>query len=146
MRKAFQQAPRYLDGEFGSVIDDGLFRRRLLARDRGLCFVVELGDLLGRLCKQILFFALPGNTRFRDQPFAFCGDLRARSVGVSPKIGCFLAGASCVGQQLLRFFLAFDDDIHDRPEKEPGEEPDQDEDVDGLQRQRPPIDAHGLNG
>ena len=93
MRKALKQALRDLDGEFAGAIDNRFLRRRPLARDRRFCFAVELGDLLGRLREQILLFALRRQSCASAISLSpFCGDLRARLVGVGTKIGGLLAG------------------------------------------------------
>ena len=73
-------------------------------------------------------------------------DFCARLIRVGTEFGSFLTGRNRVGQQLVRLFLPLGNDIHDRPKEEPGENPDENEDIDGLECQRPPIDMHGLSG
>jgi hypothetical protein len=41
--------------------------------------------------------------------------------------------------------LPLGDDVPERSKEEPGKDPDENENIDGLERQRPPIDVHGLN-
>ena len=119
------------------------------ARSRAIAASASLRSLAiswDDCAEQFLLFGLCRVLRLRDQSLAFGSDLCARLVSVGACIGGLLAGVRRVGKSLFASLLPLDNDIHDRPEKEPGEEPDQNEDVDGLQRQRPPIDAHGLNG
>ena len=85
--------------------------------------------------------------RLGDQPVPLCADLRARLVGVGTqhRRPAWRAAAASA-KQLVRLLLPLGDDIRDRPKEEPGENPDENEDIDGLERQRPPVDVHGLNG
>ena len=145
LRKMAEQTLRDIEGELAGAVDDCLFRCRPVPRERGLHFAAELGDLFGGLREQVLLLDLRRLARCCDQPVPVVGDRRARRVGVGTLRDSRLAGLRCVGQQLVRLVLALGDDRHNRPEEEPGEKPDQNEDVDGLQRQRPPVDAHGLN-
>ena len=73
-------------------------------------------------------------------------DLQAHLLRLSMQIGGLLACRVGIREQPVRRRLALRHDVHYRPEKEPGEDPDENQDIDGLERQRPPIDMHELNG
>ena len=107
---------------------------------------MEFRDLLRRLREQICLLHLCRLPRLGDQPVPLCADFCARLIRVATSIGSFLADHSRVGKQLVCLLLPPGDDIHDRPKEKPGENPDENKDIDGLERQRPPIDVHGLSG
>ena len=145
-RKASKQTLCNFHGEFARTSDDRLFRCYSVPGDRRFGLAVEFRDLLRRLREQICFLDPCRLPRLGDQPVPLCADFCARLIRVGTVIGSFLAGRSRVGQQLVRLFLPLGDDVHDRPKEEPGENPDENKDIDGLERQRPPIDVHVLSG
>ena len=145
-RKTFKQTLRNFHGELARASDDRLFRCCSLPGDRRFGLSVELRDLLRRLREQICLLHLCGLPRLGDQLVPLYPDFCARLIRVGTGIGSFLTGRNRVGQQLVRLFLPLGNDIHDRPKEEPGENPDENEDIDGLECQRPPIDMHGLSG
>ena len=120
-------------------------RRCSVASDRRFGLAAEFRDLLRRLREQICLLRLCRLPCLGDQPVALRADFCPRLVGVGTGIGGFLAGRRRVGQQLVRLLLPLGDDIHHRAKEEPAENPDENEDIDGLERQRPPVDVHGLS-
>ncbi|MGA7488695.1 MAG: hypothetical protein WBW74_17380 [Xanthobacteraceae bacterium] len=125
--------------------DDSLLRRRAVASDRLVGLAAVLGDLVRRLRKQIFLLDPRGLSRFRDQPIPLGADLCARLLGLGAESGGFLARRGRVGEQPFCLRLPSGDDVGHRPKKEPGKEPDENQDIDGLERQRPPVDVHVLN-
>ena len=118
-------------------------RSRAIAASASLrSFAISCDDCASRFA----FSDLCRLPRLGDQPVPLCADFCARLIRVGTGIGSFLAGRSRVGQQLVRLLLPLGDDIHDRAKEEPGENPDENKDIDGLERQRPPIDVHGFSG
>ena len=60
----------------------------------------------------------------------------------------FRFGLLGLGTRLIDLGLALFDDAPDRAIQEPRQQPDQDEEVDGLEGERPPVDGHfsGFSG
>ena len=110
---------------------DGRLRRRferrgLLRRVAQSSRVRLLGCLLRRL----------------EDRVAFPGEAGARARDVRQRRRCFGALRLRVGQSLLRRVAPLGDHGGDRAPEETPEQPDQDEDVDGLEAERPPVDRH----
>ena len=107
--------------------------------------LTRLRDLLadfGELCGTIGFGIL---VRVRTQPvglvcqrLALLRDLRRLRLGRR-------AHGGCVGQQCIGRLTAPGNDRDDRAKQEARQKPNQDEDVDRLQPQRPQVDMHGLS-
>ena len=144
-RQALEQAPCDVDGKRARMIDDLLFRRGAVARDRRFGFAAQLGDVLRGLLQQLGLFRLRRFLRFGEQPVPLGGDFGAGFFGLAARGGGLLAGRFGVGEQLVRLFLALGDDVRYRPKEEPRENPDENEDIDGLERQRPPVECAWAN-
>src|SRR5580704_1053148 len=82
--------------------------------------------------------------RCSQDRFAFLGEAGASQLNFGERRGRFVAFRLRLGQNPLRRGAALLDHGRDRTPEESPEQPDQDDDVDGLDAERPPVDGHGI--
>jgi hypothetical protein len=73
-------------------------------------------------------------------------DAGSQPDGLCAKILGLLASRIGIGNDLSRLFSPLRDEVGNRAKEEPAEDPDENEDVDGLEHQRPPVNMHEPSG
>lgn len=122
----------------------GLLDRLSLLFDAHFRGSLERSDLLrsqGQECFALLISGLV--CRGNDQ-FAFFVEARPYPLNLSKRVVRLIPLGLGLGQQFDRSRPTLLNDSRDRAPKEPGEQPHQDRDIDGLKSNRPPIDRHNI--